>query len=245
MAAAAARKERASAQQALAVSEQQLRALAAHLHLALEAERAAIAREIHDDVGGMLTALRFDLTWLARHGQDQAMVARARQGLETLDQAVLAVQRIMRDLRPPALDAGIVAALDFLAKQTTRRTGIAVTLHSNRDAIELHEPLAITVYRVAQEALTNIAKHSQATRAHLDLLLRDDTLSIEVTDNGIGIRREDMHKEGSFGLRGLSERVRQVHGWLDISTAPGRAALIATIPLTPQAAERLEGNLEP
>jgi signal transduction histidine kinase len=214
------------------------------LHRAVEAERAAIAREIHDDVGGMLTALRFDLTWLARHSNEETLLARARQGLETLDQAVLAVQRVMRNLRPPALDAGIVAALDFLAQQTGRRTGMEVTLHSNRDAIDLPEPLAITVYRVAQEALTNVAKHAQATRAHLDLLVRDDTLSLEVSDNGIGIRKDDIKKPDSFGLRGLSERVRQVRGWLDISTSGGRATLIATIPLTEQAAAQLEEGPE-
>jgi signal transduction histidine kinase len=192
----------------------------------------------------MLTALRFDLSWLERHGTQEKFRTRARQGLDTLNQAVLSVHRIMRDLRPPALDAGIVAALDFLASQTTRRTGIEVTLNSNHDSIDLAEAIAITVYRVAQEALTNVAKHSEATSAHIDLMVRDDTLSIEVSDNGRGIRQQDVHKKDSFGLRGLTERVRQVKGWLDISTDVGRATLIATIPLTEQAAARLEDGIE-
>lgn len=213
------------------------------LEQAVEDERAAIAREIHDDVGGMLTALRFDLAWIERH-DDARVRARARQGLETLNQAVLAVQRIMRNLRPPALDAGIVAALDFLVAQFASRTGIAARLTANRDRIDLSEQVAITVYRVAQESLTNVAKHARAHRARVDLVVQDETLSLEVSDDGVGIRPEDIDKPGSFGLRGLTERVRQVHGWLDVAVGERRGAVMMTIPLTPRAAARLEEGLD-
>jgi len=239
IAAAAARRERSAAQRALAESEQRLRALTDHLHQAVEAERAAIAREVHDDVGGMLTALRFDLSWLERNG-DAPVRARAHQGLETLNQAVLAVQRIMRNLRPPALDAGIVAALDELVTQFSRRTGIDAQFSANRDRIELGEPLAITVYRVAQESLTNVAKHAQAGRARVDLVLESDVLSLEISDDGVGIRAPDIDKPGSFGLRGLTERARQAHGWLDVAVGEGRGTVLLTLPLTALAAARLE-----
>ena len=238
LSAASARRERGAAQQALAESERRLRALTDHLQQAVEDERAAIAREVHDDVGGMLTALRFDLSWIERHGEEPVR-ARARQGLDTLNQAVLAVQRIMRNLRPPALDAGIVAALDFLGQQFSSRTGIDTQLTANRDRIEVSEQVAITVYRVAQESLTNVAKHAQARRARLDLVIQDDTLSLEISDDGIGIRAADIDKPGSFGLRGLTERVRQVHGWIDVAVGERRGAVMLTIPLTQQAASRI------
>ena len=243
IAAAAARRERSTAQQALAASEQRLRALADHLQQAVEAERAAIARDVHDDVGGMLTALRFDLSWIARHG-DAPTRARAHQGLETLDQAVAAVQRLLHDLRPPALEAGLVAALEFLVTQFRSRTGIDARFSSNRERIELAEPLAITVYRVAQESLTNVAKHSGARHARLDLLVSAETLSLEVTDDGVGIRASELDKPGSFGLRGLTERVRQVHGWLEVAADAGRGAVMLTIPLSAQAAARLHDGAD-
>ena len=238
MAAAAARREREATRVALAESERRLRALTDHLQQAVEAERATIAREVHDDVGGMLAALRFDLSWIERHGED-GVRARARQGLETLNQAVLAVQRLLRNLRPPALEAGIVDALEVLVQQFSSRTGIDARLTSNRERIELPEPVAITVYRVAQESLTNVAKHAKAARARVDLVVQADTLSLEVTDDGVGIRAEDVDKPGSFGLRGLTERVRQVRGWLDFAVGEPRGAVMLTIPLTEQAASRL------
>lgn len=243
IAAAAVRRERSTAQQALAASEQRLRALADHLQQAVEAERAAIARDVHDDVGGMLTALRFDLSWIARHG-DAPTRARAHQGLETLDQAVAAVQRLLHDLRPPALEAGLVAALEFLVTQFRSRTGIDARFSSNRERIELAEPLAITVYRVAQESLTNVAKHSGARHARLDLLVSGETLSLEVTDDGVGIRASELDKPGSFGLRGLTERVRQVHGWLEVAADARRGAVMLTIPLSEQAAARLHDGAD-
>jgi signal transduction histidine kinase len=243
IAAAAARRERAVAERSLADSERRLRALTDHLQQAVEAERAAIAREVHDDVGGMLTALRFDLSWIDRHAEPPVR-DRARQGLETLNQAVLAVQRLLRNLRPPALEAGIVDALEVLARQFAQRTGIDAQLSSNRERVELSEQVAITVYRVAQESLTNVAKHARAGRVRLDLVLQDDTLSLEIADDGIGIRAADVDKPGSFGLRGLTERVRQVGGWLDVALGEARGAVMLTIPLTEQAAARLHDEAD-
>ena len=238
MSSAGARREHEAARRALADSERRLRELADHLQQAVEAERAAIAREVHDDVGGMLTALRFDIAWIERHG-DEPVRARARQGLDTLNQAVLAVQRLLRNLRPPALEAGLVDALEVLVDQFQRRTGIATRFTHNRDRVEVGEPVALTVYRVAQESLTNVAKHAQAQRARVDLFVGDDTLSLEVSDDGIGLRPGDVDKPGSFGLRGLTERVRQVDGWLEVAVGEARGAVMLTIPLTERAQARL------
>lgn len=240
-AAASIRNEREAARLALAESEQRLRELTDHLQQAVEAERAAIAREVHDDVGGMLTALRFDLDWIERHG-NEAVALRARQGLETVNQAVTAVQHILHNLRPPALDAGLVAALEWLVEQFRRRTGIDARLSTNQDHIELPEALAITAYRVTQESLTNVAKHARARQVRLDLMVRRDTLSLEIADDGCGIRAEDLDKADSLGVRGLIERVRRVNGWLEVATGQAHGLVMLTLPLTPEAAARLEGE---
>jgi signal transduction histidine kinase len=243
IAAAAARRGRADAQRSLADSERRLRALTDHLQQALEAERAAIAREVHDDVGGMLTALRFDLAWIERNAPPP-VGERARQGLDTLNQAVLAVQRLLRNLRPPALEAGIVDALEVLATQFARRTGIAAKLSANRERIDLSEALAITVYRVAQESLTNVAKHAGAHNVRLDLMVQSDTLSLEIADDGVGLRAGDLDKPGSFGLRGLAERARQAGGWLEVAVGEARGAVLLTLPLTETAAARLRDEAD-
>lgn len=243
IAAAQARRDRRAAEHALAESERRLRELTDHLHQALEAERAAIAREVHDDVGGMLTALRFDLAWLQRHG-DAAAHGRATRGLQTLNQAVLAVQRIIRNLRPPALEAGIVAALENLVTGFGERTGVDARFSCNRERVELDEPLALVVYRVAQESLTNVAKHSGARRARVDLVVESDVLSLEITDDGPGLAPGDVDKPGSFGLRGLAERARQARGWLDVGVGEGRGAVLLTLPLTGAAAARLDEGTE-
>jgi len=243
VAAAAVRLEHEQARQALAESERQLRALADHLQVALEAERAAIAREVHDDVGGMLTALRFDLDWIERHASE-AVSARARQGLHTLEQASAAVQRLLRNLRPPALDAGLVAALEALVEQFRSRTGLKAQLRTNRDRIDLPEAAAITVYRVAQESLTNVAKHAHASQVGLDLMVQDDVLSLEIIDDGVGLEPGDPAKEGSFGLRGLQERVRHAGGWVDIPVGLGHGLVMLTLPLSESAVSKLAQEIE-
>lgn len=228
---AEARRERERAEAALRASEQRLRELSAHLQSVVEDERRAIAREIHDEIGGTLTALRYDLGWIARNG-DVAVRQRAEQALEALALAQQASQRLVRDLRPPVLDAGILAALDWQLAQFRKRTGAQATLRTNTDRIELDDAAAMTVYRTLQEALTNVVKHAQAGRVDVDLVVRDDMLSLEVLDDGRGLAPGDLDKASSFGLRGLAERARAAGGWLEV--APGRrgTALLLTVPVS-------------
>jgi signal transduction histidine kinase len=230
MRAAESRRERVDAESALRSSEQRLQSLSAHLQTVVEEERRAIARELHDEIGGSLTALRFDLQWIARNG-DAASVKRAQQALETLAQAEEASQQLMRSLRPPVLDAGIVAALDWLLLQFRRRTGCAASFRTNTDQIALGEGAAMTVYRVLQEALTNITKHAQATRVDVDMVVRDGQLSLEILDDGRGLAPGDLDKAGSYGLRGLSERARAAGGWLEVSPGRNGTALLLTVPV--------------
>lgn len=237
MRSAEARRERERAEAALRASEQRLRELSAHLQSVVEDERRAIAREIHDEIGGTLTALRYDLAWIARNG-DVAVRQRADQALEAVALAQQASQRLVRDLRPPVLDAGIVAALDWQIAQFRKRTGARATLRANTDRVELDDAAAMTVYRTLQEALTNVVKHAHATRVDVDLVVRDDMLSLEVLDDGRGLAPGDLEKPASFGLRGLAERARAAGGWLEVSPGRRGTALLLTVPVgrTPAAA---------
>lgn len=232
MRAAQARRERQRAEAALRASEQRLRALSGHLQTAIEEERRAIAREIHDEIGGALTALRYDLAWIERHA-DEPMRQRATQALETLTTAQQAGQRIIRDLRPPVLDAGIVAALQWQLDNFRKRTGAHARLRTNMDDIELTEDAAMTVYRTLQEALTNVVKHAGARRVNVDLIVRDGMLSLEIADDGRGVADEDLAKPDSYGLRGLAERARALGGWIEVSRAEKGTVLLLTVPMEP------------
>jgi signal transduction histidine kinase len=217
---------------ALGQSEQRLRELAQHLQASVEAERHAIAREIHDDVGGSLTALKFDLAWIERRATDPAVAQRAQAALETVTSAIEASQRIMHNLRPAILEQGLIAALQWMTQRFEKRSGIVTSFRTNREELPpLPAGVPLAAYRTAQEALTNISKHAVATRADIDLALAGHILSLEVSDNGRGLSQEDLAKARSFGIRGLRERAAQVGGWVDLSSGPGGTTLILSVPL--------------
>src|SRR5258706_10689555 len=156
----------------LGVSKQRLHELAQHLQTSVEMERAAIAREIHDDVGGSLTALKFDLAWIARHSSDEKVQARVNGALETVTLAIEASQRVMHNLRPAILEQGLVAALQWMAARFERRTGVTCVLRTPpADAPALqHLPAGVPLvaYRTAQEAPTNITKHAHAFKGAIE-----------------------------------------------------------------------------
>jgi signal transduction histidine kinase len=215
------RRARLAADQELAASRQQLSELAQHLQTSIEAERAAIAREIHDDVGGALTALKFDLAWLARHNSEPTVQQRVQSALEMAGAAIEASQRIMHNLRPAILEQGLVAALQWMAQRFEKRTGTECVFRTSHEHLNLPAGVPLVAYRATQEALTNISKHAQATRVAIDMSLARGVLSVEVSDNGCGLAAEDLAKARSFGLRGLRERAETVGGWVDVSSGTG------------------------
>jgi signal transduction histidine kinase len=223
----------------LGESKQRLRELAQHLQTSIEAERAAIAREIHDDVGGSLSALNFDLAWIARHSDSPAVRQRVVSALETLSLAIEASQRVMHNLRPAILEQGLVAALQWMSARFERRTGVACRFSSDRETLDLPPGVPLVAYRTAQEALTNVTKHALATRVSIELTVAAGTLTLEVSDNGRGLDRDDLAKERSFGIRGLHERASTVGGWVDLSSGARGTTLILSVPL--QAAEVAAG----
>ena len=217
----------------LGESKQRLRELAQHLQTSVESERAAIAREIHDDVGGSLSALNFDLAWIARHSESPAVRQRVASALETVAHAIEASQRVMHNLRPAILEQGLVAALQWMASRFERRTGVACHFRSDRETLDLPAGVPLVAYRTAQEALTNVTKHAGATQVSIDLTVAAGTLTLEIGDNGRGLDRDDLTKARSFGIRGLHERASTVGGWVDLSSSARGTTLILSVPLPP------------
>ena len=227
---------RARADRELAASRQRLSELAQHLQTSVEMERAAIAREIHDDVGGSLTAIQFDLAWIGRHAAagdvpPAEVQQRVLSALETVQHAIEASQRIMHNLRPAILEQGLVAALQWMAAQFEKRHRIACLFRTSHESMQLPAGVPLVAYRFAQEALTNVTKHAQATRVMIDLSMSRGVLSLEVSDNGRGLGPDDLAKARSFGLRGLHERATTVGGWVDISSDSAGTVLMLSVPM--------------
>ena len=229
--AAETKRARVKADRDLVSSKQRLHEFAQHLQTSVEHERAAIAREIHDDVGGSLTALKFDLAWIARHSSSPQVVSRVQSAIETVSHAVESSQRIMHNLRPAILEQGLAAALHWIALRFERRAGVVCTIRLPKKPLELPPGVPLVAYRTAQEALTNISKHAQATRVQIDLSMAGGVLSLEISDNGRGLSQEDLAKARSFGIRGLHERANTVGGWIDLSSGPHGTTLILSVPL--------------
>ena len=227
------RHARVRADRELDASKQRLRELAQHLQNSIEQERTAIAREIHDDVGGSLTALKFDLAWIARHTDSAGVLGRVNSALETVTLAIDSSKRIMHNLRPAILEQGLVAALHWLATRFEKRTGTECLIRLPAHTPELPTGVPLVAYRTAQEALTNISKHAQATRVRIDLSLAGGVLSLEISDNGRGLSADDLAKARSFGIRGLHERAGTVGGWIELSSAAGATTMMLSVPLNP------------
>lgn len=226
------RQARLSSERELAASRQRLSELAQHLQTSVEMERAAIAREIHDDVGGGLTAIKFDLAWIGRHVGAPEVQQRVMSALETVDLAIEASKRIMHNLRPAILEQGLVAALQWMASRFEKRNGIPCIFRTSHELMQLPAGVPLVAYRFAQEALTNVSKHAQATKVTIDLSLTRGVLSLEVADNGRGLSAADLAKTRSFGLRGLHERAGTVGGWVDVSSDSGGTVLMLSVPVS-------------
>lgn len=222
------------ANQELALSEKRLAEFAGYLQAAIERERAAIAREIHDDIGGSLAAAKLDLAWISRHQTETATVAHVQAATEMLQHAIGASQRIMMNLRPSILDQGLFAAIQWLAISFEKRTGVKTHLRTNNEHLAPRKDVQLTAYRTAQEALTNISKYANCRQVHIELSDAENVLTLEVSDNGKGMSKQEMAKAEAFGLRGLQERAKTVGGWLDISTQEGTGTSITlSVPLGP------------
>jgi len=234
-------KERAD--QELALSEQRISELAGHLQTAIERERASIAREVHDDIGGALAAVRLDLGWLARHTVDAQCLQHIAAASDMIQHAAHASQRIMKNLRPAILDQGLVPSIQWLARDFERRTSGKVEVNTTTDAMALPADVMLTAYRTTQEALTNASKYAIGSDVRIEISDLGSTLTVEIADKGPGLEKTALQKQHSYGLRGLSERAKSVGGWLDISSAPHTGTTITlSVPLAPPANTTHEAN---
>ncbi len=206
----------------LARSRHALRGLSERLVEAREDERRGIARELHDDLGQRLTALKMELASLRQGLAGRAAEGRIGAMLELLDETVASVRRIAADLRPLMLDdLGLNAAIEWLARDASRRMGVEVSVQLGEGDPPLDERASIALYRMVQEALTNVARHAHATEAHIEIAQVVDTLLLSVRDNGVGFPESATLKEGSFGLMGIRERAFMLGGQMEVDNPPG------------------------
>ncbi len=229
--------ERKIAEEQLRRSKKQLRIHAEHLHTVLEGERAEIAREIHDELGQILTALKMDLFWVGKRvPEDRPEInEKLASMIDHIDSTIKTVERILMQLRPGLLDdLGLTSAIEWQAEEFQRRTGIVCDAILDPDPEKLISDTKVTtaVFRICQEALTNIARHSQATKVEITLKLGESAVELLVCDNGKGITRGDIKKAGSFGVIGIKERIKLLGGRMAIAGRKGKGTAIRVrIPL--------------
>jgi len=212
--------ERKRVQEKLTRSHDQLRQLSAALQTIREEERTHIARELHDDLGQILASLRMDLTLLQQEDGTSSDSLRLMAGMEqNLLTAIASLRRIATNLRPRALDeGGLYFALKGLCEDFTERFGTPCTLLADEAELRLDDTASTAIFRIVQEALTNIARHAQASSVTMNLFRSNSELLITIRDDGRGIRPEDMEKAESLGLIGMRERVWAMKGEISISS---------------------------
>lgn len=222
-------------EEALRNSRQELRGLATRQQRVREEERTRIARELHDELGQQLTGLKMDLSWMrGRMEKSQPELSeRMAEVIRRVDGTVDAVRRIATELRPGVLDLlGLAAAIEWQAQEFRRRTGIHTDLRMQSDNAAVDDVRATTIFRILQEALTNVARHSHAQKVAIEFQQGDDELALEVRDNGVGIQVSQSAGSNSLGLVGIRERAIACGGYLSIDSAPGGGTSIAVrIPL--------------
>jgi PAS domain S-box-containing protein len=222
------------AEQALRASSEQFRNLAAHLLSVREEERARISREVHDELGQSLTAVKMDLAWLAGRlpPRNGAMLKRIRATGQLADSIIQSIRRISTELRPAVLDLGLAAAVEWQVQEFQARSGVQCTVRLLiREVVTSN--VSTAMFRIFQETLTNVGRHAKATRVEVVLQKQQDRLVLLIHDNGRGFDQADPSLSKSLGLLGMRERAAVLGGQVDISSAPRKGTTVAAwIPLS-------------
>jgi PAS domain S-box-containing protein len=221
--------ERKQAEEKVERSRELLRALTARLQAIREEERSRIAREIHDELGQALTALKMDLSWCAKRmpADQNPLVEKTKSMMGLVDETVRTVRRIATDLRPGILDdLGLVAAIEWQAEEFQNRSRITCSLTTEVEDLALDEARTTALFRILQESLTNVARHSEATHVDVRLKKSDAFLTLEIRDNGKGISPSERSGTRSLGLLGMRERARLLGGEFTIHGAEGAGTTV-------------------
>jgi two-component system sensor histidine kinase UhpB len=228
---------RKAVEEELRQSQADLRRLAANVESAREEERTRIAREIHDELGQAMTALKMDVSWLERKAlSDPALLAeKTQEMIQLIDGTIRTIRRIATELRPGVLDnLGIQAAIEWQAQEFTRHTGIGCSLAFTPKSITLDDLRSTALFRILQETLTNVARHANASAVQIALLVNGTSANLEVRDNGKGFSADDPASLNSFGIIGIRERVSHLHGTVTFDSAAGHGTTVRIyLPLEP------------
>ncbi len=227
--------ERKRAEETLKASHRQLRELAARLQQAREEERTFIAREIHDELGQLLTGLKFDIKWLDKRlpAGAEELKKKISAILDLVDESIQAVRRIATDFRPGVLDTlGLTAAIEWQAEEFQKRTGIECHINERMPDPPADQQRATALFRIFQESLTNVARHSGATEVNVSLSRQNGAVILQVKDNGRGITETEINHSRSVGLLGMRERAHLFGGEVHFSSVPNQGTTVtASIPL--------------
>ncbi|MFA6014657.1 MAG: PAS domain S-box protein [Gallionellaceae bacterium] len=243
--------QRKQAEQELRESRKQLRELSAYLQSVREEERSRIARELHDELGQMLTGIKLDANWLINQlpAHEPAVERKSNSLTKLINETMDAMRRTAADLRPVMLDdLGLAAAVEWLSEDFTERTTINVQLALGKAQCKhpcswecasqwddnLNDAVATAAFRIVQESLTNIARHAHANRVMISITCKDGNLLLLVSDDGQGIETHNVQKPNSYGVIGMRERAHSLGGIFDLSSIPGEGTTVqAVIPLSP------------
>lgn len=220
--------ERNQNERSLRESEEQLRHLAGRLQQAREEERARLARELHDDLGQSLTAIKMNLSWLATHpgATPEVVWARIESAMDLADRTIGAARRIASELRPGILDLGLRAAVEWQVEEFRYHADIRCDLDLPSGDLPLSPDQEVTLFRIFQETLTNVARHSGASVVTTRLAVEEGRVTLAVQDNGCGVTPGEIAKRSSLGLLGMRERVLSLGGSIEIEGRRGMGTLV-------------------
>ena len=215
-------------------AEQQLRALSVHMLEVREEEKASIARDIHDELGGTLTALKIDAYWLSRklpvNEETAGLVERIKSMSQQIDDAISVTRRVISDLRPTLLDdLGLLPALEWQAAEFHKHTGIECQVNCIENEANLDKQRSISLFRILQEALTNISRHSGASKAKIEFHHSEKEVILTISDNGRGMEKGHIITSKSYGMLGMTERTEQLGGKIIFSSPPDGGFSVAVI----------------
>ncbi len=237
--------ERRKMEAALQDSRERLRHLSIHLQKIREDERTSLSRELHDEFGQTLTGMKLDVSWIKRKvaADDGLVVERLNSLLTALDHTIIAVQQMSARLRPVARDDfGLRDAVELAARDVTKRTNIACHIVSEPHNMTLDDTVTTEAFRILQEALTNVVRHSGAREVTILLRKRKNVFTMEISDNGKGIKKKDLVNPRSIGLTGMHERAHALGGTLVIMGMRGKGTSITvTVPLRPVGRDNRRG----